>query len=91
MLIIVCYISQSLLVIQISNVQNAGISHGHLLRPLRFSQLALMTMPPNFLGQTNLKARIPLILLILVGYSSPSLLVIWISNVQNVEISIEHP
>lgn len=60
-------------------------------RPLQCSQCALTAMTANFKGQTRPEVHIPHVFPMIVCYSSPSLLVIHIWNVQNAEISCGSP
>ena len=89
LIIIVCYSSPSLLVIGISKVENVKMMHRRLLRPCLCNWLSLTDIPAQFQGQMNPKVRIPPILTIIVCYSSPSLLVIGISGVENPQILCE--
>lgn len=79
---IMCYCSPYLLVIRISDFNNAEISRGHLLRPLLCTRLALTDMSTQFPGQTSPEANIPSVLPMIVCYSSPSLLVIRPKNLK---------
>ena len=78
--IIVCYILLSLLVFGIFGVENFKFWNGRPLRLLLCNQLALTAMSSHFQGQMSPEAN-----------SSPSLLVINISEVENAEIRHGHP
>lgn len=84
LMIIMCYRSLSFLVIGIYEIKNVKIWCEHILRTLLCSQFALTNMPSQFQGQTNPEARILPILMIIVWYSSLSLVVIGVSEVENV-------
>ena len=83
LLMIVSYCSQSLLVIYIWVFKNAEIFYGHPFRPGICIWLAFTAMPAHVKGQTSQESRIPLILPMIVCYSSPSLFVIQILNFRN--------
>lgn len=86
LLMIVCYNLPSFLMIQISNVQNVKISRGCPFRRYLCNMLALTAMKDNFQGQMSPEAFILHVFLMILCYISPSLLKIWISNVQTVDI-----
>lgn len=74
--IILCYSSPSLLVIRISEIKNAKLSRGHVLRLWLHKRLDLTNMHAHLKGQTSHEARIPPVLPMIMCYSLESLLMI---------------
>lgn len=87
LLMIVCYSSKSLLVIFITDVQNAKKKILTSFRPCLCIRLSLTSMADNFKGQTSHEELILLVSSMIVCYSAPSLLGIQIFYFKNAEIS----